>query len=126
MKTVNVEEFVKMKKLITKLLYIVLICAIALLGFWFFFAEKDSNAQAQVSAFFPNFSYTEKYQDEKTVVEAVELVRVVDGDTLIVNTPSEENVRVRLIGVDTPEVLILTKQKTHRKGRLHQTSRSLF
>lgn len=107
-----------MRKLITKLLYIVLICAIALLGFWFFFAEKDSDAQAQASAFFPNFSYTEKYQDEKTVVEAVELVRVVDGDTLIVNTPSEENVRVRLIGVDTPESVNPDETKNTPEGKI--------
>ena len=107
-----------MKKLIAKLLYMVLICAIVLLGFWFFFAEKDSDTQAQVPAFFPNFSYTEKYQDEKTVVEAVELVRVVDGDTLIVNTPSEKNVRVRLIGVDTPESVNPDETKNTPEGKI--------
>ena len=107
-----------MKKLIAKLLYMVLICAIVLLGFWFFFAEKDSDTQAQVPAFFPNFSYTEKYQDEKTVVEAVELVRVVDGDTLIVNTPSEKNVRVRLIGVDTPESINPDETKNTPEGKI--------
>lgn len=108
----------KKRKLIAKLLYIVLICAIALLGFWFFFAEKDSDAQAQVPAFFPNFSYTEKYQNEKTVVEAVELVRVVDGDTVIVNTPSEKNVRVRLIGVDTPESVNPDETKNTPEGKI--------
>lgn len=106
-----------MRKLITKLLYIVLVCAIALLGFWFFFAEKDSDAQAQVPAFFPNFSYTEKYQDEKTVVEAVELVRVVDGDTVIVDTATARNIKVRLIGVNSPESVSPDESQNTAEGR---------
>ena len=35
-------------------------------------------------------------------LEEVDLVRVVDGDTIIINTAGED-ISVRLIGVDTPE-----------------------
>lgn len=105
-------------KILTNLLYILLICVIVLLGFWYFFGESDSNAKIQIPDGVLTSSYTEKYQTEKTVVDAVELVRVVDGDTIIVNTPSEKNVRVRLIGVDTPESVNPDETKNTPEGKV--------
>lgn len=108
----------KKGKILTNLLYILLICAIVLLGFWYFFGEEDSNVKIQIPEGVLTSSYTEKYQTEKTVVEAVELVRVVDGDTIIVNTPTEKNVRVRLIGIDTPESVNPDETKNTPEGKV--------
>lgn len=51
-------------------------------------------------------------------VEPVTLVRVVDGDTVIVNMKSANNVRVRLIGVDTPESVNPDESKNTEQGKL--------
>lgn len=44
-----------------------------------------------------------------------EVIRVVDGDTIILNI-DDENVRVRLIGVDTPESVHSDKSKNTEEG----------
>lgn len=51
-------------------------------------------------------------------VEPVTLVRVVDGDTVIVNMKSADNVRVRLIGVDTPESVNPDDSKNIKAGKI--------
>lgn len=52
---------------------------------------------------------------DNTVLEKVRLVRVVDGDTIIVLLDNEE-VTVRLIGVDTPESVHSDKAKNNVYG----------
>lgn len=48
---------------------------------------------------------------------AYKVVRVVDGDTIIIKK-DEEKVRVRLIGIDTPESVHKDKRKNTKKGKL--------
>lgn len=49
--------------------------------------------------------------------EAVDLVRVVDGDTIIINTAGED-ISVRLIGVDTPESVNPDENKNNEYGSM--------
>ncbi len=46
----------------------------------------------------------------------VTLLRVVDGDTLIVDSENEKNIRVRLIGIDTPESVHPDSDKNTKAG----------
>lgn len=48
------------------------------------------------------FGLTQRNTEDKTL-EKAELIRVVDGDTLIVKREGSAEERVRLIGVNTPE-----------------------
>ena len=48
--------------------------------------------------------------------EKVELVRVVDGDTIIVNDQNEQ-MRVRLIGINSPESVHEDESKNTQEGR---------
>lgn len=50
-------------------------------------------------------------------LEEVDLVRVVDGDTIIINTAGED-ISVRLIGVDTPESVNPDKNKNNEYGSM--------
>lgn len=49
-------------------------------------------------------------------LETVILKRVVDGDTLIVTNSDNEELRVRLIGVDTPESVNPDQSKNTKEG----------
>ena len=54
---------------------------------------------------------------EKVVFDGVyEVVKVIDGDTIIVDIDGEE-VRVRLIGVDTPESVSTDESKNTAEGK---------
>ena len=59
-----------------------------------------------------NFSKTEKsdFKGENNNYQWMEVVKVVDGDTIEVKT-SEKNESVRLIGIDAPEIEGKTKEK---------------
>lgn len=50
-------------------------------------------------------------------LEEVDLVRVVDGDTIIINTAGED-MSVRLIGVDTPESVNPDENKNNEYGSM--------
>jgi micrococcal nuclease len=54
---------------------------------------------------------------EKTNLEKVKLIRVVDGDTVIVRKEDGNNVRVRLIGIDTPESVNPDNSKNTVSGK---------
>lgn len=112
----------KKGKISTNLLYIPLLLLIVLC---FLVTIKTFDANKYVEEFksqIPTVSYAtgeeKNNSDSNITVEAVTLVRVVDGDTLIVNTPSEENVRVRLIGVDTPESVNPDETKNTPEGKV--------
>ena len=60
-----------------------------------------------------NNSVENTYND----IEVVKCVRVVDGDTLIVNNNGKES-KVRLIGVDTPESVSSDKSKNCIEGEI--------
>lgn len=55
---------------------------------------------------------------EKTNLEKVKLVRVVDGDTVIVQKEDGNNIRVRLIGIDTPESINPDNSKNTVSGKV--------
>lgn len=60
-------------------------------------------------------------------LEPVLLKRVVDGDTLIVTNSNREEVRVRLIGMDTPESVHPDESKNTSEGELaSQYTKSLL
>ena len=50
--------------------------------------------------------------------EQVTLKRVVDGDTIIVTNKNQEDIRVRLIGIDTPESVHPDANKNTVEGQL--------
>ena len=50
--------------------------------------------------------------------EEVTLKRVVDGDTIIVTNKNQEDIRVRLIGIDTPESVHPDANKNTVEGQL--------
>lgn len=49
--------------------------------------------------------------------EKVTLQRVVDGDTIIVTNENQEELRVRLIGIDTPEIVHPDENKNTAEGQ---------
>lgn len=57
---------------------------------------------------------------DETLQEA-ELIRVVDGDTIIVSTAKESKISVRLIGIDTPESVNPDQSKNSEYGELAST-----
>jgi len=54
-------------------------------------------------------------ETDDTLVEA-ELIRVVDGDTIIVDLGDGEDTRIRLIGIDTPESVNPDEEKNTENG----------
>ena len=67
----------------------------------------------------PTISTTESVQAEQTEPElcgTYDVVRVVDGDTIIVDIDGEDT-RIRLIGVDTPESVNPDKTKNTDEGK---------
>ncbi len=63
----------------------------------------------------PNDTYQNQSQNDIPVDVWCELVRVVDGDTIIVNYENE-NTRVRLIGINTPESVHQDESKNTQEG----------
>lgn len=60
-------------------------------------------------------------------LESVILKRVVDGDTLIATNSNNEDLRIRLIGVDTPESVHPDKDRNTQEGDLaSQYTKSLL
>lgn len=56
-------------------------------------------------------------EENKEQLEAVTLVRVVDGDTVVVRRDSGETIKVRLIGIDTPESVNPDASKNTESGK---------
>ncbi len=72
-----------------------------------------------LSLFYLYFAKTSDIAESPVAVgnrEAVELVRVVDGDTIIVSCDNE-NIRVRLIGINAPESVHEDASKNTQEGR---------
>ena len=74
-------------------------------------ANNVSNVSEQETV-----SQTEENK-EKSKLEAVTLVRVVDGDTVVVRRDSGETIKVRLIGIDTPESVNPDTSKNTESGK---------
>lgn len=65
------------------------------------------------------FGYKDKQEKKKiTSFEMVALVRVVDGDTIVVETEQGEEIKVRLTGVDTPESVHADIEKNTLYGEI--------
>lgn len=62
------------------------------------------------------FGLTQRNTEDKTL-EKAELIRVVDGDTLIVKREGSAEERVRLIGVNTPESVHPDETKNSESGK---------
>lgn len=57
-----------------------------------------------------------QYQNEQIQIHPVELVKVIDGDTLLVSFDNRKPFRVRLIGVNTPESVHPDNNKNTQEG----------
>lgn len=70
------------------------------------FSDKNYKKMSQIYQIDPVESYLEKIDEtdgrDGSEFESASLVRVVDGDTIVVKKGDDE-VKVRLIGIDTPE-----------------------
>ncbi len=60
----------------------------------------------------------EQKENDIGVLHKVNLVRVVDGDTIIVSDDNGDEIRVRLIGIDTPESVNPDESKNTEAGEL--------
>lgn len=60
---------------------------------------------------------TSQAEAQEDKLEAVKLVRVVDGDTVVVKKDSGETIKVRLIGIDTPESVNPDTSKNTESGK---------
>lgn len=63
------------------------------------------------------FGLTQRNTTEDKSLEKAELIRVVDGDTLIVKREGSAEERVRLIGVNTPESVHPDETKNSESGK---------
>ena len=72
-------------------------------------AAPDRNGQAAVISAEDN-------------LQQAQVVRVVDGDTLKVSVPGDENATVRLIGMDTPESVAADEARNCEEGRIASDS----
>ncbi len=116
----------KAKKRLSGLLFIVLLAIIV--------STSDVTAYKKVwddtkETFFNIINVKEDSDNEEiqTLIvsdkslQEVELIRVVDGDTIIVSTDNESETRVRLIGMDTPESVHPDQSKNNEYGELAST-----
>lgn len=111
----------KKGKILTNLLYIPLLLLIVLC---FLVTIKTFDANKYVEEFksqIPTVSYAageeKNNSDSNIAVEAVTLVRVVDGDTVVVDTATARNIKVRLIGVNSPESVSPDESQNTAEGR---------
>lgn len=94
----------------------VVVCAIVIAVFVALFSllQKENTPKSYEP---PISETTQTVVAEKTNLEKVKLIRVVDGDTVIVRKEEGNNVRVRLIGIDTPESVNPDNSKNTVSGK---------
>ena len=94
----------------------VVVCAIVIAVFVALFSllRKENTPKSYEP---PISETTQTVVAEKTNLEKVKLIRVVDGDTVIVRKEDGNNVRVRLIGIDTPESVNPDNSKNTVSGK---------
>lgn len=79
----------------------------------------ESKLKTGITNFLQCFGYekeTKKKASDTKQFECVKLVRVVDGDTLVVKLDGIET-KVRLIGIDTPESVSPNKARNNKFGK---------
>ena len=62
--------------------------------------------------------YGVKLRTDPSVLEACELERVVDGDTIIIRDHAGKRLRVRLTGIDAPESVAEDESRNTEEGRI--------
>lgn len=94
----------------------VIVCAIVIAVFVALFSllRKENTLKSYEP---PISETTQAVVAEKTNLEKAKLIRVVDGDTVIVRKDDGNNVRVRLIGIDTPESVNPDNSKNTASGK---------
>lgn len=94
----------------------VIVCVIVIIVFVALFSllRKENTPKSYEP---PISETTQTVVAEETNLEKVELVRVVDGDTVIVRKEDGNNIRVRLIGIDTPESVNPDNSKNTVSGK---------
>lgn len=111
-----------MKKFISAI--VTLVClAILIVGVNLFLRENPEIRAEVESAFDKVVSFFGKEDDEpadrveKILYGPYQVLRVIDGDTLLLDMDGEEK-RVRLIGVDTPESVNPDESKNSKEGKI--------
>lgn len=112
-------------KRITRTLLIIVFIGISLTDF---IKTKVSVNDSLIENVKDKFSFITAYSDKYDEILAkendtgklhkVNLVRVVDGDTIIVSENTADEIRVRLIGIDTPESVNPDESKNNEYGEL--------
>lgn len=90
-----------------------LLIALVFVGFFLTQIEFLGNAISGNSSTIIESSY----QEERELVE-VKLDRVVDGDTIRIKNDSNESIKVRLIGINTPESVHSDETKNCEEGKI--------
>lgn len=80
-----------------------------------FLAPYICSCTTQLAQSYEQFCDSTEYVSKE--IEVVECVRVVDGDTLVVDDNGTQN-KVRLIGVDTPESVSSDENKNCKEGEI--------
>lgn len=63
-----------------------------------------------------NENNVETIDNQETNLDAVKFVRIVDGDTIIVEDSTGAHKRVRMIGIDTPESVAQEEERNNEYG----------
>ena len=109
-----------MKKFISAI--VILVCLVILIVGVNLLLRENPEIRAEVeSAFDKVVSFFGKEDNEpddrveKVLYGPYQVIRVIDGDTLLLNVDSEEK-RIRLVGIDTPESVNPDKSKNTEEG----------
>lgn len=81
-------------------------------------AVSESASAPATAASGKDLPYGVTLQIDPSVLEACELERVVDGDTIIVHDPSNRRLRVRLTGINAPESVAEDESRNTEEGRI--------
>ena len=103
------------RKTITALLTIIAFLVMIICGLQFSHKETEKLLDTMADMVSNWFGNNAKESEDFGEFQAAKLVRVVDGDTIVVDISGEE-VKVRLIGIDTPES-VASQQYLDKAGK---------
>lgn len=110
----------KTKNTVTILMIVLIVVSIVLISKYSnsdkkgFFECIKEYATSSFSDILPKGNESEASEVQ---LEAVTLIRVIDGDTILVKNSSAAELRIRMIGVDTPESVNPDENKNTEEGR---------
>lgn len=79
-------------------------------------SNNTSTTPTTALSYFDTAAESQSSAVSETDLEPVTIVRVVDGDTVIVENLKNEQIRVRFIGIDTPESVNPDESKNTEEG----------